>query len=1064
MGVGNYTIYHLHSFLSNGVTNIDSVTDYHRYVERASECGMTALGFSEHGSVFSWLNKKKAIEAAGMKYIHGEEFYVTESLDEKVRDNYHCVLIAKNYDGVLELNRLSSKAFNRDDNHFYFNPRISFDELLQTSDNIIITTACLGSILNSGIADLERDFCEFLKVNSHRCFLEIQHHNVQDQIDYNRKMYMLHVKTGVPLIAGTDTHALNDEHMAARAVMQKSKNVRFEHEEEWDMTFKTYDELVAAYEKQDSIPMQIVLEAIENTNVLADMVEPFNVDTSYKYPHLWENPERTLIDKVNAGIERRGIKAYPNYKDYINRANEEYKTYKHNGAIDFILLMEDVVNYCREHNINIGWGRGSVTGSIICWLLGITEMDSIKYGLNFERFMNVERVSLADIDTDFPPSRREEVKQYIFSHHGLYCSDIITFNTVALKGAVRDVCRGLYARDKNDKEYLRRADYICNNVEADERKMRDEFPEVFKYVDIIQGTIVSIGSHPCGLICSPQPIDGTVGLCTTSTDTYPVSQLYMKEVDALNYVKLDLLALDTIELISNTCELAGIPMLNPDTLDVSDDAVWNSMRDDTTAIFQWEGGAGQDYIKKILSDKTIARLKRAAPNLDKMTLLSIGNSAIRPAGDSYRDDLGDGIVVKTGSPAIDDFLSNTFGRLVYQEQIILFLHKFCGYSMGEADVVRRGFAKKTGTEQHIPRIKEGFIKTMTEQYGMSVAQAEHDIVAFLKVIEDASSYLFSLNHSQPYSFEGYASAWLRYYYPLEFITAALNINKDKEEKTKDLIKYAKSVGISIRTPRFRHSRSEYFFDKEENIIYKGIESIKFMNGAVGEELQSLKDEQFDSFIDLLLKLSVLSINSKQLDMLIKIDFFTEFGNIAKLLNLVKIFSRLYDTTNKRFKKQLRKEAAKEIGVNEEVFEKYSHKVTEKTYMQLDCYGLLKDVECNGDFEDIDTLDKAQYQQQILGDVSIVDNKLKNYACVSSVDAKYSPKVMCYALANGNTLLAKIPKHKFTTRPLHEGDIIYVEATQYKPQQELNRDTGKWRNVPGSKVLWINDYKIVRACA
>lgn len=919
----NYTIFHLHTMLSNGVTNIDSITSYQSYIDQAKAWGMKAIAFSEHGSVFEYLKKKEAVEKAGMKYIHAMEAYVTESLDEKIRDNYHCVLIAKNYDGFLELNKLSSKSFNRaevkaygDTVQYYYQPRITFNDLLNTSDNIIISTACLASIINNAPDAMRERFICFLAANKHRCFLEIQHHNVEDQKKYNKFLWELSKTIDVPLIAGTDTHALNDLHMEGRAILQKSKKVHFENEDKWDLTMKNRESLEKAFETQDALPRDVYIAAIDETNAMADMIEEFTLDRSYKYPHLWEDSMATFRQKIDDGIRWRGVDKYPNYQEYLDRIEYEIEAYVHNGAVDFMLLMEDIISWCRSQDIMVGYGRGSVNGSVIAWLLGITEMDSIKYHLNFERFMNVERVSLSDIDTDFPPSRIDDVKQYIFSKHGLYCSDIITFNTIADKGAIRDVCRALYKetngenKDQEDGEYLKISEKLCAAVDNNEEyeKVRKEYPDVFKYVDLVKGVIVSIGSHPCGTIVSPETLEDHVGLCTTSTSKYPISQLYMKEIDSLNYVKLDLLKLDTIELIDGTCKLAGIDRITPDNVDVADIKVWNAIRDDTTQIFQWEGNTGDQYIKKLLSDNNIEKFKKVNKDIDRMTLLSIGNSAIRPAGASYREDLASGVVRTTGSKPIDDFLSNTFGYLVFQCQIIDFLHLYCGFTMGEADIVRRGFAKKTGTDQYIPIIKDGgcinektghhidgYIKTMRDKYGIDEKKSEEDIIAFIQVIEDASSYLFSLNHSQPYSLEGYVSGWLRTYYPLEFLTVAMNINRGKEEKTLALTEYAKKVGITFHAPRFRYSRGDYYCDKETKSIYKGIESIKFLNENVSAELVELGKNKYSDFVDLLFDLKEkTSINSRQLDILIKIDFFSEFGDINTLLWIVQEFDKYYN--------------------------------------------------------------------------------------------------------------------------------------------------------------------------
>ena len=1081
----NYVVYHLHSDLSNGVTNIDSITKYNEYIEYAASLGMKAMAFSEHGCVFEYLKKKEAIEAAGMKYIHAEEFYITETLNEKIRDNYHCVLISRNYDGVLELNKLSSKSFNREDGHFYYAPRITFEELINTSDNIIICTACLASILASGNDKIKDQFISFLILNKHRCFLELQHHDVQAQKDYNLALWELSKETGIPMIAGTDTHALNEEHLRGRSILQKAKNIHFDNEDGWDLSFKTYDQLVTAYKKQNVLPMDVVKEAIDNTNKLADMIEEFEIDRSYKYPHLWDNPEQLLKEKINQGILIKGVNKYPNYQEYIDRIKYEMEAYKHNEAIDFMLLMEDVISWCKSQGIQTGYGRGSVNGSVIAWLIGITEMDSIKFGLNFERFMNVERVSLSDIDTDFPPSRIDEVKEYVYNHHGLYCSDIITFNTIADKGAIRDVGRALNID-------LDTVGKICDSVDNEKKyeESRNKFPELFKYVDLVKGVVVSIGNHPCGMIVAPYPIDDTIGLCTTSTDPFPVSQLYMKEVDSLNYVKLDLLKLDTIELISETCKMANIPMVLPDTMDINDDNVWNSMRDDTTSCFQWESVTGQDYIKKLLSDNTITRYKNAGLNIDKMTLLSIGNSAIRPAGASYRDDLANGVVRKTGSKPIDEFLSNTFGYLVFQCQIIEFLHQYCGFTMGEADIVRRGFAKKTGTDQYIPIIKNGgylngneahyingYIETMKDKYGISEEKSEEDIAAFIRVIEDASSYLFSLNHSQPYSFMGYACAYLRYYYPTEFITCCLNINKDNSEKTTAVTKYAKKVGIQIVPIKFGHSRAAYACDAKNRKIYKGVASVKNLNDAVSEELYKLSQTRtYTNFIDLLIDITEkTSCNSRQLDILIKLDYFSDFGDPNYLTHICSQFEKLY-VKNKGFRTSIKEEKA---GVLGDVIEQYCKIHTPKTVKAIDVDAVRKELsqhkdkleefdailsQCirhkkdgtenginfeklfkltempedikfrfaskisDGEYKEIDAYklltnleyhgtimsvkDKIKFQQEYLSYIDYTDPKLDNsYIVVTNLNTNYSPRFVAYCLKNGKTCAFKVRKTK-----------------------------------------------------
>lgn len=1088
-----YVPYHVHSMLSSGTTNIDSITNFRDYVNAAQNNGMNALGISEHGNLFEWLHKKECIEAAGMKYLHCVEAYLTEDNGEKViynavelvhdrriefekyrqredggylaevdgisylididtlkkeyvktRDNYHCVLIAKNYDGVKELNRLVSKSFCRDDFHFYYMPRISFDELFKTSSNIIITTACLGGVLNNGTPIAKEKMLGFLKQNKNRCFLEIQHHNCKEQIEYNKVLYELSKDTGIPLIAGTDTHALNEEHMDGRAMLQKAKNVRFSNEDDWDLTFKTTEELIAAYKKQNSLPMDVVYEAINNTVKMAEMVETFKLDYSPKYPKLYEDSESVFKQKINKGVLNRNIMQYPNYQEYLDRIHYEYDTYKHNNAIDFMLLEEDYKTEMRNRNVKFGYSRGSVSGSIIAYLLGITEVDSVKFKLNFERFMNKERVSLADIDTDWLSEDRKTVKDYLYSKTGLYCCDIVTFNTIALKGAIRDIGRALEIP-------LNEVAEICDAVETNEEALRRQYKTLFKYVDLVNGVVVSVGNHPAGCVISPFPVDEWFGTFTTTTDEYPISVLNMKEIDSLNFVKLDILGLDNIGLIYKTCDLAGIPFLTPDNTPADDMEVWESIREDTTMIFQWESQSATSYLKQLFSDTTIEQIRAKNPDFSYMDLLSIGNGAIRPAGESYRDKLAQGIYQDNGHKALNDFLASTLGYLVYQEQIIEFLHIFCGYTMGEADVVRRGFAKKTGTEKFIPKIKSGFSETMQKKFSVAEKESEKLIVNFIKVIEDASSYLFSKNHADPYSWIGYICGYLRYHYPLEFITTALNIFEGKEEKSLAIINYAKKQGIKISPIKFRYSIAQYNFNKDTNEIYKGISSIKFMNANVADEIYSLRENQYRNFIELIYDLkNKTSINSRQLKILIELDFFSEFGDTNYLLGLYDLFDALDG------KVQFKKEKLAEMGIPEDMIRLFAEKETDKMFTKVNTKGFLEYAAKQAKYNHRTLKEKIHAQINHLGYVDIIDDCYAGMAAVLSVDTKFAPKLKMYSLKNGTVIDCKIDKRSFAKNKLQSGDIVRIHGQRKKPK--LKRlENGQYEPIPGVDELWITGY-------
>lgn len=1054
--MNQYCIYHLHSDMSNGVTNIDSVTKFQRYIDRAKEIGMKAMAFSEHGSVFAWDLKKEAIEKAGMKYIHAEEFYITQTLEEKVRDNWHCVLIGKNWDGVRELNYLASKSFNRKDNHFFYVPRITINDLLSTSDNIIITSACLGGPLNHAPENIVKQLLEFMSKNKHRCFLEIQHHNVSDQKSYNLQLVQWSKEYGIPLIAGTDTHSLDEIHAEGRKILQKSKDICFSDEDGWDLSFKTYDELCEAYRKQGALSEEVYLTAIENTNKMADMVEEFVLDRNTKYPKIYDDPVKTFKQKINDGYKNNEY-VHQRYskKEVLDRVQEELAVYEKVGAIDFMLLETYIREWEKSVGIHSGPGRGSVSGSMIAYLLNITKMDSLKFHLNFFRFMNPARVTNADIDTDYYSKDREKLKYFLLHDRmnlsNIKTSEIITFNTIALKGAIRDVCRALYKKDQGDDgEYLKIADAICAEVERDEDGMRKKYPEVFKYVDIVNGTIVSIGSHPSGVLVSDRDIERDVGLCSISTSDYPVSMLDMHGLDGQMYVKLDVLGLDNLGVINQTCELAGIDYLTPDNVDLDDEKVWKSIRDDTTLIFQWESDSAQAYLKKFMSDETIAKIKAKSSNFSYLKWFSFGNGLLRPACASYRDEVSGGDFYDNGFKELNEFLAPEAGRVCMQETIMMFLVKFCGYSQAESDSVRRAIAKKKGTETLLPEIEQRFIEYSSTHYDITKEKCQEVIKPFLQIILDASDYGFSWNHSDAYSSIGYISGYLRYYYPLEFLTASLNIFSDKEEKTTAITNYARKVGITIKDIKFGHSKADYSMEKETNSIYKGIASIKYMSADVANKLYDLAHTQkFDSFIDLL---RVFPGDSRQLEILIKLNYFSQFAPIGKLLNIVELYNK-FGT-----RKTLKESDVSALPASvQEVIAKYT--VKPKTqYKITDNDGMLRELaELVGE-RPVTMMMRLSWEKELLGYCASTDPSQQGSWLVLDIDTKFSPKLSVYAIWSGEQRIVKVSKRDFQSNPLAKGDTIRLTIEQ-RPKTKLV--DGQWVKDESVKEDWLKYYSIVK---
>ena len=474
----------------------------------------------------------------------------------------------------------------------------------------------------------------------------------------------------------------------------------------------------------------------------------------------------------------------------------------------------------------------------------------------------------------------------------------------------------------------------------------------------------------------------------------------------------------------------------------------------------------------MFSDSTIAKIKEKNPNFSYIDLLSIGNGAIRPAGESYRDLLAQGIYRDNGNDELNEFLAPTLGYLVYQEQIIEFLHKFCGFTMGEADIVRRHFSKKTGTEDDIPIIKDGgymlgkdgkpvndhyikgFIQTMKDDYNVSEEESEQIIVNFLQVIIDASDYLFSKNHSDPYSWIGYICAYLRYYYPLEFITTALNIFEGKEEKSLAIIDYAKKRGIKISPIKFRHSIAQYSFDKETNEIFKGISSIKFMNVAVADEMYSLRNNQYRNFIELAYDLRHnTSINSRQIKILIELDFFEEFGDANNLMAQFDLFE------NFDGKVQLKKSKLEELGVPEELVRPYAERETDKMFTKVNSKEFMIAAVPYLKAPKRSLKDKIAAQITHLGYLDIMDDKYASMAAVIDIDTKYAPKLKMYSLKNGTVIDCKIDKRTFNQCKLKSGDIVRIVSSKYKPKLRRT-ESGDYEPLPGVMELWITNYKKV----
>lgn len=1102
----NYTVYHLHSDLSL----LDSTTKFQDYIDRAVELGQTAIAFTEHGNIYQWVAKKMACDKAGIKYLHGVECYLTEKLiwedtetgeQSRLRDNYHTILIARNPAGMLELNELVSRSTQ--DDHFYYKPRISFQEFLGISKNVIKISACLASPLNK----MRLNHPMYERLLKHYDYLEIQPHNYHEQISYNCHLAAMSKKYGIPLIAGTDTHSLNPYKAECRSIMQLAKHIEFADEDSFDLSYKSYDELVDMFRTQKALPETLYLEAIENTNRLADSVESFELDISFKYPKLYGERDKEVFEEtIKANLRSKiesGAISKEQTSNFVSAIVEECRVFDKIDMSGFMLFMSELVTWCKENGIPIGFNRGSCGGSRVAYVTNTTDLNPETWHTVFSRFCNEDRKEIGDIDIDVSPSDRDKVYEYIINRFGQEkTAFILAIGTIKSKGCIDEICRALGIRwnkehQRDEKEFRKalqtlkddgveivwgdarsESDYyffderknmifpnrmknipraelikafekeykklkeenekifaknpwvgktsadIKKEFELDEESTRAKYPDVFYYYDGLLDVAISQSMHPAGIVASPITLRDNYG--TFISDGKEILQIDMECVHEAGLVKYDILGLKNIEIIKDTYTLLGKPYPKSHEIDWDDNAVWNDMLRSPIGIFQFESAFAFDSLRKFKTHSIYD--------------MSLVTACIRPSGASYRDELLQRKPHKNPSPIIDELLKDNLGYLIYQEDTIKFLQEICGLSGSEADNVRRAIGRKQKDRlaAALPSILEGYCSKSSQPREI----AEQEAKEFLQIIEDSASYQFGYNHSIGYCMIGYLCAYLRYYYPFEFITAYLN-NANNEDDIKNGSSLAELYGIQIVPPRFGLSKDKYIFDAEKRVIAKGMESIKYMNRNVANELYDLaKHRRITSFMELLkLMTTETSIDSRQLDILIKVDFFRDFGNIPELSRMVSIFSFFKNGTAKKVQKSKLNGQVYELvnqfatDLNKDGSEAKSFTITDMDGLLNACEQLIRSL----NIPDIDLKCKIQSQIEYMGYIDLTTNCSEDRRKLLITDvypmvSKDKGNIWGYAIqtrsiGSGKSARLTVRAYTFSKTPIKRFDIIQAKELE-----------------------------------
>ena len=627
----NYVVYHLHD---DKGSLLDSCTKWEDYVDLAASYGMKAIASTNHGYNLNWTEKKQYAEKKGLKFIVGCEVYLTseiyhypeipdevyesyqgwdpqeaqEEIDKmmdaeryKVRDNFHTILLCKNARGVLELNKVMGTSYDVD--HKYYKPRITFEEFFGLSDNIIKISACLASPLRKYTSECDGFRQEvYDKLCKTYDYYEIQYHDCDDQKEYNQYLWELSKKYHKPLIAATDTHSLNAYKAECRKILMMGKGIEFTGEDEFDLTFKSYNELVDAFTVQDALPREVWMEAIENTNRMADSVTDFTLSTKARYPILTGTSEsdakvyikRThdmLNDKICRGI-------IPEYEATQFKADveEELTVFKKTNMLGFMLSMSDLMIWGKNEGIPFGPSRGSVAGSRCAFVTDIIDVDPARWNLVFSRFCNENRVEIGDIDIDVPDAYRPMIYNHIFESFGREkCAYVLAMGTLAGKATIDEIGRALakvWKRENPDADESRnpysldRIAKVKKEYDASAEKCRADHPDIFYYFDGLQGTIVSLSHHPAGVIIAPIDLYKRYGVFQDK-DGLPILCLDMEASHAVGLAKYDILGLDTVSVIDKTCKLADISYPHTWEMDFDDQAVWADMKTSPVGIFQF---------------------------------------------------------------------------------------------------------------------------------------------------------------------------------------------------------------------------------------------------------------------------------------------------------------------------------------------------------------------------------------------------------------------------------------------------------------------------------------------
>ena len=882
-------------------------------VSRVKELGMDSVAITDHGVMFGVIDFYRAAKAVGIKPILGCEVYVApgsrfdkEAVGSGDDRYYHLVLLAENDLGYHNLMKIVSRGFTEG---YYYKPRVDMEILKEFHEGIIALSACLAGEVQKNIV---RGMYEEGKAAALRYqeifgegnfFLELQDHGIQEQKLVNQSLLRMAKETQIGLVATNDVHYTYAEDEKAHDILlciQTGKKVADEDR----MRYEGGQYYIKSEEEMKTL-FPYALEALENTQKIADRCNveiEFGVTKLPKYDvpegyTSWEYLNKLCYD----GLKER----YPDGEESLKeRLEYELSVIKSMGYVDYFLIVWDFIKYARDHDIMVGPGRGSAAGSIVSYTLGITSIDPIKYQLLFERFLNPERVSMPDIDVDFCFERRQEVIDYVVEKYG---SDrvvqIVTFGTMAARGVIRDVGRVMdlpYAFVDGIAKMVPTELNItlerALTVNPEFKRMYQEDEQVRELIDMskrLEGLPRHTSMHAAGVVISQKAIDEYVPL-SLGSDGSVTTQFTMTTLEELGLLKMDFLGLRTLTVIQDAVKLASHSSgkdINMEQIDYNDKAVLDSIGTGRTdGIFQLESGGMKSFMKELKPQ-----------NLEDIIA---GISLYRPGpmdfipqyikGKNHTDN------ITYDCPQLEPILAPTYGCIVYQEQVMQIVRDLAGYTLGRSDLLRRAMSKKKGDVMKKERQSfvygneaEGVPGCIANGIDEKTANKIYDEMI------DFAKYAFNKSHAAAYAVVSYQTAWLKYYYPVEFMAALMTSVIENPGKVSEYIYTCRQMGIEILPPDINKGEGSFSVDNG-NIRY-GLAAIKSIGKPVIQAILTEREArgEFKNMKDFIERLSGKEVNKRTIESFIKSGAFDSLGGTRK--QFMVIYVQILDQVNQERK-------------------------------------------------------------------------------------------------------------------------------------------------------------------